>query len=100
MTLLNSPRSAAGDSETVRRRDFASAGTHEPIEFRRGAHACDCEECGARSAADGALVKLRDARGSSFITWIVFYTDPATLALTDRIWAVPISALWASGKAA
>ena len=42
-----------------------------------------------------ALAKLRDARGSDFIAGVVFYTGPTTLALTDRIFAVPISALWA-----
>jgi predicted AAA+ superfamily ATPase len=41
-----------------------------------------------------ALVKLRDARGDDFVCGVVFYTGPKTLALTDRIWAVPISALW------
>ena len=44
-----------------------------------------------------ALAKLRDARGSSFIAGVVFYTGPTTLVLTDRIWAVPISGLWTSG---
>ena len=42
-----------------------------------------------------ALVKLRDARDGDFLCGVVFYTGPETLALTDRIWAVPISALWA-----
>lgn len=42
-----------------------------------------------------ALAKLRDARGSDFIAGVVVYTGPTTLLLTDRIWAVPISALWA-----
>ncbi len=42
-----------------------------------------------------ALTKLRDARQSDFIAGVVFYTGPTTLALTDRIWAAPISALWA-----
>jgi uncharacterized protein len=42
-----------------------------------------------------ALVKLRDARGDRFLCGVVFYTGPETVPLTDRIWAVPISALWA-----
>lgn len=42
-----------------------------------------------------ALAKLRDARGSDFIAGVVFFTGPDTLPLTDRIWAVPISGLWA-----
>jgi predicted AAA+ superfamily ATPase len=41
-----------------------------------------------------ALVKLRDARGAHFLCGVVFYTGSETLALTDRIWAVPISGLW------
>lgn len=42
-----------------------------------------------------ALVKLRDARGPDFVAGVVFYTGPTTVPLADRIWAVPISALWA-----
>lgn len=41
-----------------------------------------------------AIVKLRDARGDRFLCGVVFYTGPDTVPLTDRIWAVPISALW------
>ena len=40
------------------------------------------------------LAKLRGARGDEFIAGVVFYTGARTIALTDRIWAVPISSLW------
>jgi hypothetical protein len=41
-----------------------------------------------------ALGKLRDARDSDFIAGVVFYTGSDTIPLADRLWAVPISALW------
>lgn len=41
-----------------------------------------------------ALVKMREARGPDFIAGAVVYTGPDTIALTDRIWAVPVGALW------
>jgi predicted AAA+ superfamily ATPase len=47
------------------------------------------------SADYRALLKLRDACGDHFLCGVVFYTGPDTVPLTDRIWAVPISALWA-----
>lgn len=40
------------------------------------------------------LAKLRGARGDEFIAGVVFYTGARTIALTDRIWAVPICSLW------
>lgn len=42
------------------------------------------------------LVGLRNSRGKAFVAGIVFYTGEDTKALGDRIWAVPISGLWAS----
>lgn len=63
-------------SGTIAAVEVKAAATVDPIDYR-------------------ALAKLRDARGTDFVMGVVFYTGPATLALTDRIWAVPISALWA-----
>lgn len=40
------------------------------------------------------LAKLRGARGDEFIAGVVFYSGARTIALTDRIWAVPICSLW------
>jgi hypothetical protein len=42
-----------------------------------------------------ALAKLRDARGDEFRCGAVIYAGAETLPLSDRIWAVPVSALWA-----
>lgn len=41
------------------------------------------------------LAKLRDARGDAFRCGVVLYTGAQTLPLSDRIWAVPFSGLWA-----
>jgi uncharacterized protein len=42
-----------------------------------------------------ALEKLRDARADKFKAGIVLYTGAQTIPLGDRLWAVPISGLWA-----
>jgi uncharacterized protein len=42
-----------------------------------------------------ALARLRDARSQSFRCGILLYTGATTVPLSDRIFAVPISALWA-----
>ena len=44
----------------------------------------------------GAIAKLRDARSGDFRCGVVIYTGEQTLPLGDRIWAVPLSGLWAS----
>ena len=41
-----------------------------------------------------AIAKLRDARGENFDAGVVIYTGAETKALTEKIWAVPVSALW------
>ncbi|NLT05378.1 MAG: ATP-binding protein [Solirubrobacterales bacterium] len=38
--------------------------------------------------------RLRDARGSAFRAGLILYAGAETVALSDRIWAVPISGLW------
>jgi predicted AAA+ superfamily ATPase len=42
-----------------------------------------------------ALSRLRDARTETFRCGVLFYTGEATVPLGDRIFAVPISGLWA-----
>jgi hypothetical protein len=41
-----------------------------------------------------AIGKLRDDRRGAFKAGIVIYSGEQTLPLSDRIWAVPVSALW------
>jgi uncharacterized protein len=41
------------------------------------------------------LTKLRDRRGSRFRAGVVVYTGEQTVPLGDRLWAVPLSGLWA-----
>lgn len=41
------------------------------------------------------MTKLRDSRDDSFRAGVVIYTGPRTLPLGDRLWVVPVSALWA-----
>jgi uncharacterized protein len=41
------------------------------------------------------LARLRDARGPSFRAGALFYAGERTLPLGDRLWALPISTLWA-----
>jgi uncharacterized protein len=42
-----------------------------------------------------ALSRLRDARGKSFRCGVLLYSGENTVPLSDRIFAVPISGLWA-----
>jgi predicted AAA+ superfamily ATPase len=42
-----------------------------------------------------ALGRLRDARSKSFRCGVLFYTGSQTVKLSDRIFAVPLSGLWA-----
>jgi hypothetical protein len=41
------------------------------------------------------LIKLRENRGDKFRAGVVIYTGEQTTPLGDRLWAVPISGLWA-----
>jgi uncharacterized protein len=41
------------------------------------------------------LARLRDRRASSFRAGVVLYTGAQTIPLGDRLWAVPLSGLWA-----
>jgi predicted AAA+ superfamily ATPase len=41
------------------------------------------------------VAKLRDQRDASFRAGVVLYTGEQTVPLGDRLWAVPLSGLWA-----
>ncbi|MGD0454563.1 MAG: ATP-binding protein [Solirubrobacteraceae bacterium] len=41
------------------------------------------------------LVKLRERRGSRFVAGVVIHPREQTIPLGDRLWALPIDALWA-----
>jgi predicted AAA+ superfamily ATPase len=41
------------------------------------------------------LARLRDARTETFRAGVLFYAGAQTLPLGDRLWALPISSLWA-----
>ena len=45
-------------------------------------------------AAARHLVWLRDELGDQFACGVVFHTGPHTFGLAERIWAVPIAAIW------
>ena len=55
-------------------------------------------EIKAKTAPDGAdarhLAWLRDRMGDEFIAGAVLHTGPGSYKIDDRIWAVPISAMW------
>lgn len=57
-----------------------------------------CIECKAaatlRPADYRSMQKLRDARRDRFVAGVVLYAGADTKPLGDRLWALPISALW------
>ena len=67
------------------------------LESRSGdVAAVEVKAAGSLRARDWrALAKLRDARGTRFKAGVVVYAGAQTVPLGDRIWAVPISGLWA-----
>jgi predicted AAA+ superfamily ATPase len=40
------------------------------------------------------LEELRDSRGDDFVAGVVIYSGERTLPFGDRLWALPVSALW------
>jgi predicted AAA+ superfamily ATPase len=67
------------------------------LESRAGSIVClECKAAATVRPADyRAISRLRDARGDQFVAGVVLYTGAETRPLTDRIWAVPVQALWA-----
>lgn len=68
------------------------------LESRTGDIVCiECKAAATVKRSDyHAVASLRDARPDHFVAGIVIYTGDETKALTERVWAVPVSALWAS----
>ena len=68
------------------------------LESRTGSIVClECKAAATVRPADyRAISRLRDARGDQFVAGVVLYTGAETRPLTDRIWAVPVQALWAN----
>ena len=68
------------------------------LESRSGAVACiECKASATVGRSDHrAMGRLRDALGERFVAGFVVYTGADTIPLGDRIWAVPVSALWAA----
>lgn len=48
-----------------------------------------------RSSDFGGLARLRDCLGGRFKSGVVLYPGDLTLSFGDRLWAVPLSGLWA-----
>jgi predicted AAA+ superfamily ATPase len=66
------------------------------LESRSGQIACiECKAAATVRHQDyRAMRKLRDSRGAQFAAGIVLYTGAHTRPLSEKIWAVPVSALW------
>jgi hypothetical protein len=66
------------------------------LESRRGEIACvEVKAAASFGARDWrAMETLRDERGAAFRSGFLLYAGEQTLPLGDRLWAVPLSALW------
>jgi uncharacterized protein len=66
------------------------------LESRAGDIACvECKAAATVTSADyRAIAKLRDGRGDRFVAGAVIYAGAETRPLTEKIWAIPVSALW------
>jgi predicted AAA+ superfamily ATPase len=66
------------------------------LESRSGEIACvECKAAATVKHEDyRAMVKFRDSWGRRFVAGVVLYTGTRTRPLTERIWAVPVAALW------
>jgi uncharacterized protein len=67
------------------------------LENRAGDIGCIEVKCAAtiRERDWAQLAKIRDARAEQFKAGFVVYTGAQTVPLGDRLWAVPVSGLWA-----
>lgn len=97
------------DMEIVKHRDWAQTdarihhyrdGRDEidlVLENRSGEIAAIEVKAGATLAARDwrALAKLRDRVGARFRAGVVIHSGRQTLPLGDRLWAIPLSGLWA-----
>jgi uncharacterized protein len=79
-------------------RDRGGAEIDIVLESSSGAIAAIEVKAGA-SIDDGDLRNMRafrDRAGESFVNGVVLYAGERTVAMGDRLWAAPISAIWAS----
>lgn len=47
------------------------------------------------SADTKSLVKLRNALGENFLAGVILHAGEQTIPLGERLWAIPVSGLWA-----
>lgn len=68
------------------------------VEDRRGALIAIEAKASAtvRPADFAALARLRDARGPDLRAGVVVYAGEQTIPFGERLWALPVSALWSS----
>jgi predicted AAA+ superfamily ATPase len=68
------------------------------LENRAGEITCiECKTAATLRPADyRPMEKLRDGRREQFLAGVVLYTGAETKPLGDRIWAVPVKALWSN----
>lgn len=92
LTLGSSPVSAAHLRDSDNRREVDLI-----LEGRRGnVVAIEVKAAAGADAKDARhLVWLRDQLGTDFSAGVVFHAGDFSYALSDRIWAVPIAAIWA-----
>ncbi|MGZ5302333.1 MAG: ATP-binding protein [Actinomycetota bacterium] len=89
---------AATDVRVSHFRDRGGAEIDIVLESSGGAIAAIEVKAGA-SIDDGDLRNLRafrDRAGESFVNGVVLYAGERTVSMGDRLWAAPISAIWAS----
>jgi len=68
------------------------------LENRAGEIVCiECKTAATLKPADyRPMEKLRDGRRRQFVAGVVLYTGAESKPLGDRIWAVPLNALWSN----
>jgi predicted AAA+ superfamily ATPase len=68
------------------------------LESRSGAVVCiECKASATVRPADyRSITRLRDQWPDRFVVGVVLYTGGETRALTDRVWALPVQALWSA----
>lgn len=64
---------------------------------RRGGHLVGVEMKATASPAKDdfrGLEELRESRGKDFVAGVVIHAGEGTIPFGDRLWALPVSALW------
>ncbi len=93
-------RQAGWGGEDIRFHHFRDKdGVEVDIVLERGGHAVAGVEVKASATVTAAdfrgLRKLREAAGSRFATGVVLYDGEASVGFGERLYAVPVRALWA-----